>query len=303
MKTHRTVRWCATGTLVAMAALVATVPLNMGGCGGGGGGPSLDFSGVTKGLNVGGVDVGQAGKGLQQMGGALALSPHDENAVGQEVSLALTNKYGVVNDEKLTRYVILVGSTVAYKSPMSRHWVFGVLNTDEVNAFSSPGKYVFVTRGAIQQMQDESELACVLAHEIGHVNRHHGLDIIKQANFAQGFNTAAQSYSRVSQYAPVADGFVKFLTENAWSAPQEFEADAFGVKYAIAAGYDPDGLLNFLQRVRQKQKAGLKLMSTHPNIDDRIRRITDQISASGAGGRGAVMKERFEQNTGKHQSA
>ena len=295
-------RRIAAGSLIVAAALLATVPFNMGGCSG----SNLDLASITRNAplpSAGGLDTQKLIEGGQQMGSALALTPHQENAVGQEVSLALTNKYGIVNDERLTRYVILVGSTVAYRSPMDRHWVFGVLNTGDVNAFSAPGKYVLVTRGALEQMQDESELAGVLAHEIGHVNLHHGMDVIRQANFLQGLNTAAQSSGQVSQFAPASDFLVKFLTENAFSAPQEFAADAVAVKYVAAAGYDPNGLVHFLQRVRSRQKAGFKLMSTHPDVDDRIAKITNQISAAGTGGHGATLKDRFEVSTGRRPAA
>ena len=300
MPSSHTKRLCIAGSFTAAATLIALVPLNMGGCNGSG----IDLGGAARNLpfanrsSAGGVDPGKVAEGIGQTAQAGSLSARDEVAIGQSVSLALSNKYGISNDPRLTRYIILVGNTVAFRTPIGGKWVFGVLDTDEVNAFSTPGRYVFVTRGAIKQMQDESELAGVVAHEVGHVNKHHGLQVIKNANVLQGLATIAQGASGdIARYGQASDVLVQFITENAFSAPQEFEADAEGVRYVAAAGYDPNGLLHFLQRIRTQQKAGFKLMSTHPDIDDRIKRISDQISAAGTGGHGATLRERFNQYT------
>ena len=309
-------RFIAAGSLTAALTLLATVPFNMGGCssngnsGGGAFNPGNPFSitnfAPTVPIGSGqSINTGTAAQGLVQAGQAFSLTPRQENAMGQSVSLALTNKYGVMNDDRLNRYVMLVGTTVSLGTPMgSRPWLFGVLNTDDVNAFSAPGRYVFITRGALANMQDESELAGVLAHEIGHVNAHHGLDIVRNAGLLKAGQTIGQSLSQEAQFDQFADFSVKFLTENAFSQPQEFEADSLGARYSAAAGYDPNGLVRFLQRVQSKQKQGFKLMSTHPGIGDRIRRLSDQISAAGTGGKGATLKDRFEQSTRRNpQSA
>jgi predicted Zn-dependent protease len=235
---------------------------------------------------------------------AATLDERQEVALGQSVSLAVTNQYGVASNEQLQHYVILVGRTVASRTPMKNYpWVFGVLDTDQVNAFSGPGGYVWVTRGAIQQMQDESELAGVLGHEIGHVNRHHGLNLVKQAGALDALATGANANNDVAQVnaqlGNVSDKLVDVIVKRGFSAPQEFEADAESVKYVAAAGYDPSGFLHFLQRIRQQQKSGANLFSTHPDMDDRIKRVGDAISSAGTGGRGATNRDRFNQMAGK----
>lgn len=271
------------GSLTAAAAFLALVPFNMGGCG------------------VGNLDVMQlasgAGKGVKAAG----MSEKNEPAIGQAVSLALTNTYGVTNNQQLARYVVLVGQTVASRTPRAdQPWVFGVLDTDEVNAFSGPGGYVWITRGAVAQMQDESELAGVLGHEIGHVVKQHGLQAAKQAGFADAGLTAASGTQAGASFSSLSDGVVDVIVKKGFSQPQEFEADAESVKYTAAAGYDPDGLLHFLTRIRDKQKAGhANFFGTHPGMDERIQRITSQISAAGTGGKGATLKDRFDRYTGR----
>ncbi|HXE54220.1 MAG TPA: M48 family metalloprotease [Tepidisphaeraceae bacterium] len=271
------------GSLTAALGVLALAPFNMGGC-------------SASNLNVAGL-VNATGKAFK----AASLDQRHERAIGESVSLALTNQYGVVTDEQLARYVVLVGQTVASRTPRAdQPWVFGVLATDDVNAFSGPGGYVWITRGAIRQMQDESELAGVLGHEIGHVVKGHGLAAAKQAGLADAAVTAVQSENDMSQFNGLSDKVADVIIKQGFSQPQEFEADQMSVQFTAAAGYDPDGFLRFLQRIRQQQKAGgSNLFSTHPGLDERIKRVADEISAAGTGGHGQTLKERFEQYTGK----
>ena len=271
------------GSLLATLALLATVPFNMGGCGAG----NINVMGM---LNAG--DKFRKAAGLDQ---------RQERAIGESVSLAATNQYGVTSNEQLAQYVVLVGQTIASRTERAdQPWVFGVLDTDKVNAFSGPGGYVWVTRGAIAQMQDESELAGVLAHEIGHVVKHHGLDAAKNAGYADAFATAASSAdNRVAALGDLSDKMVDIIMNTGFSQPQEFEADAEAVKYVAAAGYDPNGLLHFLQRIASQQQSGQQVFSTHPGMNDRVKRIQSQIASAGTGGKGATLKDRFNVYTGK----
>ena len=240
--------------------------------------------------------VGAGGKAIK----ASNIGPRQERAIGESVSLAATNQYGVTKNQQLATYVVLVGQTVASRtSRADQPWVFGVLDTDKVNAFSGPGGYVWITRGAIAQMQDESELAGVLAHEIGHVVKQHGLDMARSAGLKDAFNEGVNSVGSAAKFSEATDKVSEGVLETGFSQPQEFEADAAGVQYLIAAGYDPNGFLRFLQRISAQQKSGGNVFSTHPGMDDRIKKIANQISSSGAGGTGATLKDRFMQYTGK----
>ena len=286
MRTNRPIlrSFVTLSSLVALA-LLATIPFNMGGCG------------------VGNIDITQVASGLNKGVKAAGMNEKNEPAIGQAVSLALTNTYGVSDDERIARYVVLVGQTVASRTTRAdQPWVFGVLNTETVNAYSGPGGYVWVTRGAIRRMQDESELAGVLGHEIGHVVKQHGLQAAKQAGFADAGLTAASGTQAGASFGNLSDKVVDIIVKEGFSQPQEFEADAESIKYTAAAGYDPDGLLHFLTRIRDQQKAGApNLFSTHPGMDDRIKRISAQISSAGTGGHGAVLTDRFRLFTGQGQ--
>lgn len=284
MKTNNPkIRFAFAGTLTVTLALLATVPFSIGGCSAG----NINVAGMLS-----------AGDKLRKAEG---LNQRQERAIGESVSLAATNQNGVIKNERLAQYVVLVGQTVASRTSMADiQWVFGVLDTDKVNAFSGPGGYVWVTRGAIERMQDESELAGVLGHEIGHVVKHHGLDAAKSAGRMDALATAATSAdSRAAALGDVSDKIVDVILNTGFSQPQEYEADAEGVKFVAAAGYDPNGFLHFLQRIRDQQKAGQQVFGTHPGMDERIKKIQDQISAAGTGGTGATLKDRFTSYTSK----
>ncbi|MDB5302371.1 MAG: putative Peptidase Ste24p [Phycisphaerales bacterium] len=278
MKLSLSKRTFAAGSLAATALALAFVPFNMGGCSG------ADLN-VTNLVN-----------GVQQVGHSMALGEKDEPALGEAVALQATNRYAIYQDQSLNRYVTLVGRTVATAAPRTTPYFFAVLDTDEVNAFSAPGGYVFITRGAIQRMKDESELAGVLGHEIGHVCKHHGLDAAKSATFKQGVVTAASSEGHAAQFNTLSDGLGTVILNTGFSQPQEEEADVEGVKYVVGAGYDPNGFVHFLQRMQQGQSHGLKLFSTHPGLGDRIKKVNDQIAKTGKGGQGATLADRFAQS-------
>lgn len=261
-----------------------------GGFGGGYGG------GYGNGYNNGGSL--QQGMHLLNAGGHLinanALSAKDEDSIGQSVGVSLTNQYGLVQDARLQKYVQLVGLTVASASGNpGGNWVFGVLNTQEVNAFSGPNGYVFVTLGAIQNMHDEAELAGVLGHEITHVCNHDGLKQVKAAENQAAFQQVmAAAPSQAAQFAAFADAGVDAITKKGYTQPQEFEADKGGVIVMQAAGYDPSSYLRFLQRLEAvSSQHGGQVMSTHPGIDQRIQRVGAQLQGMPKGGQ--MLRERF----------
>ena len=113
------------------------------------------------------------------------FTDEEEKQLGAEISARLRDQYGVVQDRAVHKYVALTGMTVASASTRPNlSWTFVVLDTDGVNAFAAPGGFVHVTRGALALIQNESELANVLGHEIGHITIKHTIKAIQKANLA-----------------------------------------------------------------------------------------------------------------------
>src|SRR5260221_14471885 len=113
----------------------------------------------------------------------LNVSEEEERKIGEDVSAKIRQRFGVVQDPAIHKYVTLVGTTLAQQSERPNlAWTFIVLDTDGVNAFPSPGGFVHITRGALGLIKNESELAGVLGHEIGHVVRKHTINAIRKSN-------------------------------------------------------------------------------------------------------------------------
>jgi predicted Zn-dependent protease len=177
---------------------------------------------------------------------------------------------------------------------------FAILRDEGVNAFSTPGGYIFVTRGALRQMRDESELAGVLAHEIAHVNLRHVLTEIENRYLMQkagetatqavgayggsrGQATLAALQAGGPVFSQIADGATELLFRG-FNRSQESEADKLAADYARRTGYDPNGLVRFLEASRarsQRQDAAVAaLMRTHPIYAERITELHAHIAAA-----------------------
>lgn len=295
-RTLKQVKALAAGSMATAAVVAVLAPLNMGGCGGGDIGASLGgavgsiASGGKGALGGGGVSTGElitrgvgVGKNILE---ALSLNEDDERAMGQSVALEATSRYGVTNDRELTKYVTLVAQTLADGTTKGGRPVVAVLNTSDVNAYSGPSGYIMITRGLLDQLQDESELAGVLAHEMGHVIEQHGFKLVRDDKLGQAVVGAAT----INQRETALLGFGKNLAGNVLGSPynqgQENEADADAVRIMAAAGYDPQGYVRALQRLAALQTSGgaNRAFSTHPALADRIRSVSNQIQRENLAG-------------------
>ena len=236
---------------------------------------------------VGGAIGGPAGQGLiaaSKAGDAIQMNEKDEQPLGEAVSVSLAGQYGLSTDDALTRYVNLVGLTLASASARpDANWVFGVLETPEVNAFAGPGGYIYVTRGILDLAENEAELAGVLAHEIAHVINKDGLNQVKAAKLKAAGGEALKADGTAAQFAALADAGVEVITRGGYSQKQEATADEAAVPLLVAAGYDPNAYLRFITRMQQRQSSGGGIMSTHPAGADRIEKIRAKIPSGTAG--------------------
>lgn len=125
----------------------------------------------------------QTKKDALKASGLTGYSEQEEIAIGRQISGNLLGAAPLVKDAAVQKYVNNVGRWVASQSERpDLVWHFGVIESNDLNAFAAPGGYVFVTRGLYNKLADESELAGVLAHEIAHVIRKHHLKILQQSN-------------------------------------------------------------------------------------------------------------------------
>ena len=202
---------------------------------------------------------------------------------GREVAARILGRYPLSDNKALTRYVNLLGKGLALHADRPElPWHFAVIQSDQINAYSAPGGYVFITTAAIAQMHDEAELAGVLAHEIIHVNRRHivrALDIhAKDGSVAGGlarFFGAAGDPARIA-FTQALDKAMSILFKDGLDKADEEEADRLGTLLLAQVGYDPAGLERYLKQLEAvKDHAELAVVShTHPPLPARVADIT-----------------------------
>src|SRR5437762_2026613 len=229
------------------------------------------------------------------------FSEQEEVEIGHVVAARVLNTYPMSQNETLQKYVTLVGNTVAqYSSRPTLVWHFAVVETPIVNAFSTPGGYIFVTTGALKQMHSEAELAAVIGHELAHVTQKHVLKEIKRNNTISSAvdlaaDTQAGSWLNNDLARKISDTAYEKLFTTGLSRRDEDEADRIGVQLADAAGYRAGEFITFLESLKKLSGTSeMKVLtSTHPSPDDRIRTIKPLVPAD----RGTLLAERWEQWT------
>lgn len=224
---------------------------------------------------------------------------------GREVAARILGNNTLLRDENVTRYVSLVGNRVARNASRPElTWHFAVLDTDAINAYTAPGGYVFVTKGALSQMDDEAELAAVLSHEVAHVTGRH---IVKALNVRGTDKSATASMARLvgsvnestrTAFNQVVDSAVQILFDKGLGHNDEFEADRNGIMVLANAGYDPMALVRYLERIQlAKPESTTILTKTHPAIAQRLDMLhglarEEQLVSLG----GKIAKTRFNNN-------
>lgn len=248
---------------------------------------SFDLGDVLQGL--GGVKKQPTEQPAQPSGQAVnpltllgKTSVEEEVRIGRQISGDLLGAAPLVKDAALQQYVNTVGRWVASQSSREELvWHFGVIESDDINAFAAPGGYVFLTKGLYKRLNNEAELAGVLAHEIAHVSKKHHLNLLKQS---QVISVLSQT---VSKEVKSGDPMVQNLIGNGaemlargLDKEAEFEADRIGVVYAARAGYDAWGLPTVLQDMAALSASDNRLAllyKTHPTAADRVARLGDAV--------------------------
>ena len=216
------------------------------------------------------------------------MSPEQELQVGRDEHPKLVKAFGgTYADTELAAYITRVGLGLArFSDAPGLPYSFTVLDDDNINAFALPGGYVHITRGLLALAEDEAELAGVLAHEIGHIVARHSAQRYSQTVAANIGLTVLGVLGSVAGL-PSGLGDVASLGAGAYlqgfSREQELEADMLGVRYLARAGYDPNAMITFLEKMREHSRlealiAGqspdsvdqFNLMATHPRTVERI---------------------------------
>ncbi len=231
----------------------------------------------------------------------LNISEEEERQLGAQVSLELRNRFGVVQDEKVTRYVTLVGATLAQASSRPKlDWKFIVLDTDGVNAYATPGGFVHVTRGLLGLMKTEAELAGVLGHELTHITAKHTVRAIqKSKSVALGADAAGGSGGlRSALIGRMAEAAYKTILEGDFNRDDERESDEVGARLANKVGYAPNGISEVLKKIQARNGSRQErngMFASHPAVRDRIASNEKLIKTEKLGAT-ATVEARYQQN-------
>ena len=236
---------------------------------------------------------------LGNLGGALKraqqfkdveISDSEEQQLGAQVSERIRQRYGVVQNQPIHRYVTLVGMSLAQASGRPNlPWKFIVLDTDAVNAFAAPGGFIHITRGALANMKNEAQLAGVLGHELTHVTEKHTIRAIQKGKLVQmGANESLSGNSALM--GKLVDKAYD-VVEKGFGRGEELEADEKGVVLANNIGYAPQGLNEFLSMLMDRNKNGSDrngLFASHPETKERVDKLTRQIASQKLGSSATV---------------
>lgn len=220
-----------------------------------------------------------------------AFTLDDEKKLGKEFYDKLEKHQAILHDQRVTAYVATVGNKILANSQrLPYEYRFSVIKSQAVNAFATPGGYVYINQGLLTLVESESELAGVLAHEIAHINARHIADAIEKskklsiatlAAILAGVFLGGGADLGVAVTAFSIAGLQSMSLK--YSREHEEAADRLGMAYLVSAGYDAKSMLDFLKIMRRYEYYSNTIPSyflTHPGTDERIRYLDAEIQTT-----------------------
>lgn len=205
----------------------------------------------------------------------------DENKLGREFYEQLEQHQMILHNKVLTDYITGIGNLILDQTTRTPFkFNFFILDSSAINAFATPGGYIYINKGLLLVAENEAQLAGVIAHEIGHANARHVASIISKSQklnmaalaamlagvFLGGGGEASAAITAFS-LAGSSSMTLRYMREH------EEEADRLGIDYLVHAGYNPSAMVDFLKIMKQYEflsKTMPSYLQTHPGTDDRI---------------------------------
>lgn len=229
------------------------------------------------------------------------MSEDEEIALGRKMHPQVLEEYSVYPDPALQSYVQQVGERLALVSHRPNLiYRFTLLDSDEVNAFATPGGYVYITRGLLAYLNSEAEMAAVLGHEIGHVTARHSVRQHSAATTTGLLAAVIGAASGVQGASDLANVAGTALVRG-YGREHELESDRLGAEYLARAGYSPQAMLEVIGVLKDQENFELQqakeegrephiyhgLFSTHPDNDKRLQETV-------------LAAQRFQGSNGEH---
>ena len=231
------------------------------------------------------------------------LSPEQCLAIGRAAAPEVERTFGpALNQPAVQAYVRTIGERVARCTPLHQlPYQFMVLNGDTLHAFAAPGGPVYVTRGLLEHLENEGQLAAVLAHQLAHINARQvggellqrlGMNVLLEAVAAADRTSGEPATPRCGESLGRAAGTLIVLQ---YSVTLEREADRLGLDYLVAAGYNPDSMARFLDILETMAGPAVpEFLRVHPSPPDRVANLRSMIERKYPDGGGRVAREEYQ---------
>ena len=203
---------------------------------------------------------------------ARAVSTATEIQIGRQASAQVDRENQIISDPILNNWVNSIGANLAqYRARPDITYTFKILDTNDINAFSLPGGFVYLNYGLLNFVNSDDELAGVMGHEMGHVERRHQITLNAKA---QIINVILGILAMASPFVWRFGNLIDSLSVYKLSRVDELQADQYGLLLMTRAGYDPDGMVSFMQRLGSKSSDSSDLLNkyfeTHPEPAARV---------------------------------
>ena len=215
------------------------------------------------------------------------FSKQQEIQLGKEAAADLERQLSLVRDRSMNTYVSQLGRRLARYSPAPNYpYTFKVVRDKRINAFALPGGPIYVHTGTVAAAENEGQLAGVMGHEIAHVALRHGTNNASKAMLAQMplaiLGGVIGSGSLVGQLARFGIGFGANSVLLKFSRNAERQADIIGTQMLFDAGYDPQEMARFFQKLQGEKRGGsIEFLSSHPNPGNRVEGVRKEIRTLG----------------------
>ncbi|HVO62399.1 MAG TPA: M48 family metalloprotease [Terriglobales bacterium] len=241
--------------------------------------------------------IGQRGVGR----GINLYSINRERTIGENLASSLDRTTKLITEPLVTNYINEVGQKIVRNSDAEVPFTIKVIDSDDMGAFGLPGGFLYIDSGLITGLDGESELASVMAHEIGHIAARHVTRAATRRRIANMVSTIGLFAGPAGLLLQDVGGIGGSLSGKKFSRNAEYEADLLGIEYVYAAGYDPEAFLSALEKLHAHEvrmqdllakvpgyhlatkmpfhKQIARSFASYPLTEDRIHRLQEEISA------------------------
>jgi beta-barrel assembly-enhancing protease len=238
-------------------------------------------------------DESKYSKDQQRQNALELITPEQEYYIGRAVAARILQRFPSTSNHELQRYVELTGNALLVNdgagAPFGGYH-FHVVESEQLNAISAPGGYIFITSGFLKSLKSEDQLAAILAHEVTHIKEKHGLKTLQNDSLlaeisvlglAAGGLSCVEALAQATViFSHLVDGLIDTLLESGYSHEFEYQADQGSYERLFNNGYQPQAIFSALYVIQQTEETGKNgssgWFSTHPSVAERIAKLNSQ---------------------------